>query len=196
MERNHIVIAAIVGTALLMALACGVMLRGLSDPSTKIANPTPIPPPAPISAKAPAPKAPPKAVFPPTPEGPRQAPAAPTPVDETKYVVTATGLKYFDHEVGTGATPASGQRVALDYTGWLANGKRYDSSLERDKPVTIIIGKGEVMDGWDEGVMSMKVGGKRQLVVPPEVAFGQKGRPPAVPPNETLTFEMHLVGVE
>jgi peptidylprolyl isomerase len=198
-ERNYIVIGAILSTALLMALAGGVMLRGLSDPSTKIATPAPIAPTT-TPAKPPLTITPPKTtskdVFPPVQSGPREVPSTPEPVEEGKYIVTASGLKYFDHEVGTGASPATGNKVALDYTGWLANGTRFDSSLERDKPVTITIGKGEVMDGWDEGVLSMKVGGKRHLVIPPDIAFGKKGRPPVVPPNETLTFEMHLVGVE
>jgi FKBP-type peptidyl-prolyl cis-trans isomerase len=124
----------------------------------------------------------------------RMAPAAPTAVKE--YVTTPSGLKYADLVVGTGPSPASTKtRVRVDYTGWLADsGQIFDSSLDRDEP--LVFGLDQVIKGWTEGVSTMKVGGKRQLVIPPELGYGPRGAGDMVPPNATLIFEVELLAVE
>ena len=124
------------------------------------------------------------------------APAAPTKVNEADYQTTPSGLKYYDFAVGDGATPKKGQQVAVHYTGWLTDGKKFDSSLDRGEPLVFPIGVGQVIQGWDEGVLSMKVGGKRQLVIPAELGYGSRGAGGVIPPNATLIFEVELVGVK
>jgi peptidylprolyl isomerase len=125
------------------------------------------------------------------------APAAPTAVDAADYTTTATGLKYYDFVVGDGAAPTTGRPVAVHYTGWLLDGGKFDSSLDRGQPFTFNIGAGQVIRGWDEGVMGMKVGGKRQLVIPPELGYGSGGAGGGViPPNATLVFEVELLEVK
>jgi peptidylprolyl isomerase len=108
---------------------------------------------------------------------------------------TASGLKYIDEQIGTGAGPSRGQRVKVHYTGRLTNGKKFDSSVDRKEPFVFTIGIGQVIRGWDEGVMSMKVGGKRQLIIPAELGYGARGAPPAIPPNSELVFDVELLGV-
>jgi peptidylprolyl isomerase len=125
---------------------------------------------------------------------PPDPPDAPTSVDEADYTTTESGLNYFDFEVGDGPSPEAGQVVAVHYTGWLEDGTRFDSSLSRGQPIEFLIGTGQVIPGWDEGVGTMKVGGKRQLVIPPELAYGEAGRGP-IPPNAVLIFEVELVDV-
>lgn len=125
------------------------------------------------------------------------APAAPTAVDEADYTTTATGLKYYDFVVGDGASPTKGKSVTVHYTGWLLDGDKFDSSLDRGQPFSFNIGAGQVIRGWDEGVMGMKVGGKRQLVIPPELGYGSGGAGGGViPPNATLVFEVELLEVK
>ena len=111
-------------------------------------------------------------------------------------VTTASGLKYTDIVVGTGATPQKGQTVTVHYTGTLANGKKFDSSLDRGVPADFRIGVGAVIKGWDEGLMTMKVGGKRHLVIPSNLGYGPVGRPPDIPGNSTLIFDVELLGVK
>ncbi len=111
-------------------------------------------------------------------------------------ITTASGLKYFDEVVGTGATPQKGQTVTVHYTGTLLNGKKFDSSLDRGTPADFKIGVGAVIKGWDEGLMSMKVGGKRHLVIPGNLGYGPTGRPPDIPGNSTLVFDVELLGVK
>jgi FKBP-type peptidyl-prolyl cis-trans isomerase len=109
---------------------------------------------------------------------------------------TADGLEYWDIKVGTGATAQSGQNVKVHYTGWLTNGKKFDSSVDHGQPFGFRLGAGEVIKGWDEGVAGMKVGGKRQLRIPPELGYGQRGYPPVIPENSTLIFDVELLGVQ
>lgn len=96
---------------------------------------------------------------------------------------------------GSGATVVAGQKVKVHYTGWLTDGKKFDSSLDRGVPFTFVLGKGQVIKGWDQGVAGMKIGGKRKLTVPPELGYGARGFPGAIPPNATLVFEVELLGV-
>ncbi len=125
------------------------------------------------------------------------APASPTAVDEADYTTTDTGLKYYDFVVGDGAAPTKGKSVTVHYTGWLLDGDKFDSSLDRGQPFSFNIGAGQVIRGWDEGVMGMKVGGKRQLVIPPELGYGSGGAGGGViPPNATLVFEVELLEVK
>ncbi len=123
------------------------------------------------------------------------APEAPTEVEEAEYVTTDSGLKYADLEVGDGPTPEKGQTVSVHYTGWLEDGTKFDSSLDRGQPFSFVLGEGRVIRGWDEGVATMKVGGKRQLVIPPELAYGERGAGGVIPPNATLIFDVELLEV-
>lgn len=106
---------------------------------------------------------------------------------------TPSGLQYEDLVAGSGSSPAAGQRVTVHYTGWLTNGTKFDSSLDSNQPFIFTIGRGEVIPGWDEGVMTMKIGGKRKLVVPPELGYGAAGAGGVIPPNATLVFEVILL---
>ena len=112
--------------------------------------------------------------------------------DET---TTPSGLKYKDEVVGTGDSPKQGKPVRVHYTGRLTDGKKFDSSVDRGQPFTFTIGVGQVIKGWDEGVATMKVGGKRQLMIPPSLGYGARGAPPAIPPNADLIFDVELLGV-
>jgi len=121
-------------------------------------------------------------------------------LDETKAVTTLSGLKYIDTKVGTGAAPTTGQTCKMHYTGWLyqngAKGKKFDSSLDRGQPFEFKIGVGQVIPGWDEGVASMKAGGKRTLIIPPELGYGARGAGGAIPAYATLLFEVELLDVK
>jgi FKBP-type peptidyl-prolyl cis-trans isomerase len=112
---------------------------------------------------------------------------------------TASGLQYFDENKGAGEMPETGQTCIMHYTGWLwvnnAKGKQFDSSKDRNEPFAFHIGKGEVIRGWDEGVATMKVGGKRELLIPPDLGYGARGAGSDIPPNATLLFEVELLGV-
>ena len=119
----------------------------------------------------------------------------PRTVAEADYTVTDTGLKYFDFEVGTGAQAQDGDVVSVHYHGWLTNGQLFDSSYLRQTPITFILGNGSVIAGWDEGILNMRVGGERQLVIPPDLAYGAAGRG-SIPPNATIIFEVQLVAVQ
>jgi len=123
-------------------------------------------------------------------------PQVPTKVDEKNYTTTPSGLKYYDITPGTGATPTAGQTVVVQYTGWLQDGTQFDSSIGRATPFSFQLGKGNVIPGWDEGISTMKVGGKRQLVIPPALAYGDTGSGNVIPPGATLIFDVELVSVQ
>lgn len=96
---------------------------------------------------------------------------------------------------GTGATPKRGDSVTVHYTGWLTDGAKFDSSVDRDEPFSFVLGTGQVIQGWDEGVAGMRVGDKVRLTIPPELAYGDQGYPGAIPPNATLIFEVELLSI-
>jgi FKBP-type peptidyl-prolyl cis-trans isomerase FkpA len=109
---------------------------------------------------------------------------------------TSSGLQYWDITLGTGATAVAGKQVKVHYTGWLAtNGKKFDSSVDRGQPFMFSLGSGQVIKGWDEGVAGMKIGGKRQLRIPPELGYGARGAGGVIPPNATLIFDVELLDV-
>lgn len=113
----------------------------------------------------------------------------------TNLVTTQSGLQFEDLTVGNGPSPQTGQSVSVHYTGWLTDGKKFDSSYDRGQPFVFAIGRGQVIKGWDEGVMTMKVGGKRKLVIPANLAYGDRGAGGLIPPGATLVFEVELLGV-
>lgn len=111
-------------------------------------------------------------------------------------ITTSSGLRYTDLKVGTGESPRRGQTVTVHYRGTLENGNQFDSSYDRGVPSDFRIGVGAVIKGWDEGLMTMKVGGKRRLVIPPALGYREAGSPPKIPPNAILIFEVELLGVK
>jgi peptidylprolyl isomerase len=117
-----------------------------------------------------------------------------------KAMTTASGLQIIDSKVGTGATPKPGQICVVHYTGWLyqdgQKGKKFDSSVDRNEPLEFPVGQRKVIAGWDEGVASMKVGGKRTLIIPPELGYGARGAGGVIPPNATLIFDVELLNVK
>ena len=117
-------------------------------------------------------------------------------VTNENTVETTSGLKYVDEVVGTGASPKTGQKVKVHYTGWLENGTKFDSSVDRGQPFEFLIGVGQVIKGWDEGVSTMKIGGKRKLIIPSKLGYGSTGAGSAIPPNATLVFNVELLGVK
>lgn len=123
------------------------------------------------------------------------APDAPTTLDEAAYTTNSRGIKYADIVVGAGPTPMPGQVVVVHYTGWLAEGGKFDSSLDRGEPFSFNLGMGQVIPGWDFGVAGMQVGGTRQLIIPPNMAYGERGAGNVIPPNATLIFEVELLEI-
>lgn len=122
-------------------------------------------------------------------------PAHAVDVPKETIVTTPSGLKYVEIQVGTGAIPKTGQKVTVHYTGTLENGKKFDSSLDRGQPFQFQIGIGQVIKGWDEGLSTMKVGGKRKLIIPPDLGYGSRGAGGVIPGNATLIFTVELLGV-
>jgi peptidylprolyl isomerase len=159
----------LVGLALILAVFAG---EGDGEPSTA-ALPTPTVPVTAIVGDS----------------GPPPVAAEPT--------FTDTGLGIIDIQAGTGETPAPGQILAVHYTGWLSeDGTKFDSSLDAGTPFEFVIGAGQVIPGWDEGVATMKVGGKRRLIIPADLAYGEQGNPPTIPPNAELTFDVELLEIK
>jgi FKBP-type peptidyl-prolyl cis-trans isomerase len=114
---------------------------------------------------------------------------------EGKEVTTSSGLQYIDLKLGTGVPARAGQTVSVHYSGWLENGKRFDSSLERGQPFSFPLGAGRVIKGWDEGVQGMQVGGKRKLIIPSNLGYGASGAGNVIPPHATLIFEVELLSL-
>ena len=167
-------------SVLLAVLSCLLVVAcGYADPGTTAATggaagtdvPTPTPSPSPSAS----------------PGGDDFNAGAGLPV-----VTLPDGLKYIDLTVGTGKAPAKGDSITVQYTGWLTNGKKFDSSRDRGQPATFQIGVGAVIPGWDEGVITMKVGGKRKLIIPPDLGYGSQAQG-AIPANSTLVFEVELI---
>lgn len=118
-----------------------------------------------------------------------------TAADDTNLVTTKSGLQYKEIKVGTGATPTQGQTVTVHYTGTLEDGSKFDSSRDRNSPFSFKLGVGQVIKGWDEGLSTMKVGGRRQLIIPPELGYGARGAGGVIPPNAVLIFDVELLKI-
>jgi peptidylprolyl isomerase len=116
-------------------------------------------------------------------------------LDLKNAITTSSGLKYIDVEKGEGETPKKGQKVTVHYTGTLENGTKFDSSRDRGQPFSFTIGVGQVIKGWDEGVGTMKVDGRRTLIIPPDLGYGSRGAGGVIPPNATLIFDVELLGI-
>jgi peptidylprolyl isomerase len=165
-------------------IAMVLLLLGACTPTQETKQGEPAPPPS-TQPAAPAPAA----------EAAQPA-AEPAAAPEPKMVTTPSGLKYQDLVVGKGPTPKAGSRVMVDYTGWLTDGTKFDSSVDRGQPFTFQLGRGQVIKGWDEGIASMHVGGKRKLTIPSKLGYGAKGFDALIPPNATLIFEVELLGFQ
>jgi peptidylprolyl isomerase len=128
-----------------------------------------------------------------TEQGPSEPPEL---ADDLEEITSETGLRFIDIEVGTGDQPETGDGIEAHYTGWLeADGTKFDSSLDRGQPITFTLGAGGVIQGWDEGFATMQAGGKRRLIIPPELAYGAGGNSPTIPPDATLIFDVELLNI-
>jgi FKBP-type peptidyl-prolyl cis-trans isomerase len=114
---------------------------------------------------------------------------------EGEEITTPSGLKITDLKVGSGKEAKKGDVVVVNYTGWLKDGTKFDSSLDRNEPLHFEVGESNIIKGWNEGVAGMRVGGKRKLVIPAELGYGPRGSPPKIPPNAELTFEIELLSI-
>jgi peptidylprolyl isomerase len=128
-------------------------------------------------------------------KGSAKTPDGPTAVTG-KPITTSSGLQYWEIKKGTGKLAEKGKKVSVHYTGWLTDGKEFDSSRDSGEPIQFDLGTGQVIKGWDEGIAGMKVGGKRQLRIPPALGYGARGAGSAIPPNATLVFDVELMGVK
>ena len=123
------------------------------------------------------------------------APTTATSEEATQLTTTESGLQYQDLVVGTGEAARTVATAVVHYTGWLLDGTKFDSSVDRGTPFEFVIGQGRVIKGWDEGVATMNVGGKRELIIPPDLGYGDRGAGSAIPPGATLKFEVELIGL-
>ena len=170
--KIHLALAASALVALGIAGCANTRSSPKSTPSTSNTAAAPPPAPAPVPSGIP-----------------------PVPAGALAPVTTASGLVYQDFVVGTGASPVTGQMVSVHYSGWLTNGTPFDSSRKRGVPYSFAVGTGRVVAGWDEGIMSMKVGGQRRLTVPPSLGYGPNGKGGVIPPNATMIFDVELMAV-
>jgi FKBP-type peptidyl-prolyl cis-trans isomerase len=171
LAMRRILVLSVLAAALMLVVACGNDEEKETTPAV-----TPVPAVTPASTAAPA------------ENGPPPVSAQPT--------VTASGLQIIEVEVGAGEEAQTGQTVSVHYTGWLADGTKFNSSLDRGQPLVFVLGVGQMIPGFDEGVAGMKVGGTRRLILPPDLAYGAEGRPPVIPPNAELTFDVQLVSAQ
>lgn len=186
MDRNIVTILTLAGGGLLAAVSIGFVLRGPPGPD---ATPSPlIVPPAPPQAERPA------NAGAPIPQ-PRSDRTVPEKEDAPTYTVVKSGLGFYDWSLGDGPQPQRGDYVLVEYTGWLDTGAMVDSTFTRDEGFVFAVGMGETIPGLDQAVSTMRVGGKRQAKIPPQMAYGQRGRPPVIPPNATLTYDIELIGI-
>jgi peptidylprolyl isomerase len=177
-----------------LLLAIGLLAAGCKGEQSTEAPATPPGGPPPGAATAPAP-----ATTPGKTAGDKTKPAAKAekPASTAEKVVTLpSGLKYVDLKVGSGESPKPGATVVVHYTGTFQDGTKFDSSRDRGTPLDFPLGQGRVIKGWDEGIATMKPGGRRKLIIPPDLAYGAEGQPPAIPPNATLIFDVELLRIE
>lgn len=120
----------------------------------------------------------------------------PQQIAQTQYTTTTRGVLYHDITVGTGTLTQPGRLLTVHYTGWLTTGPKFDSSLDRKETFQFVLGAGRVIPGWEEGVSGMRIGGHRQLIIPPALAYGESGSGTTIPPNATLIFEIELVNIQ
>ena len=127
---------------------------------------------------------------------PDHPPEAPAKIADNQYIIAANGLKHHDLTIGTGVEAQAGKQVTVHYTGWLTTGKIFDSSIAKKRPFSLTLGSGQVIKGWDEGIVGMQVGGHRQLAIPPNLAYGPDGYADVIPSNATLIVEIYLIEVK
>ncbi len=192
---------ALVTSTLLVACGSDTKTTGKTpstqaSPSTGGVRPGSSPGAQSTTAAQPTPAAAASAAAQPTTDAPLSDGNAPGIPALTGDIKTDGALRYIDEKVGDGASPATGQHVKVQYTGWLTNGTKFDSSRDRNLPFDFVIGTHSVIQGWDTGVATMKVGGKRRLIIPAALGYGARGSPPKIPANATLIFDVELLSVQ